>query len=365
MSLQHAFAKAYERLPLELDPVLDAAKHMLVTTGKVWQPVERLSGNHPKTGRPMRVVVVDEQPSVTYFLRHLVGDEPRRERIGVVSWWSIGETLDRLAADADAMAVRIDRRLGQFHFDRAFLRLPEAINMVLKAHHESGGTARAKRSQSRNLREIARNRLTWRMTPAEGEFDEWYDDWYVPFVRERFGEGGYLRSRHRLRRYRDRGLLWICQDGRPLTGELVAVQGGRLQIMAGGAKDIKLARATGASVAAYKFGLEYAEQRGLDAVDMGGCRPSLADGVLTHKKRWGGGVELTHRLQHDIVIDWPQWSPEVADLLRTTSPIVREGSRCVGVTAAEPDADRKALRNELLVAGLDRIEVYHPDGQPL
>ncbi len=129
----------------------------------------------------------------------------------------------------------------------------------------------------------------------ERDFDAFYDEMFVPFVSQRFGENALIATREFLRSWQSRttrlSLLHVVQAGRKIAGGLVVRHAGqaKIDVLAYGARleilDDKNAREQfTALVNDHVF--ELAAKEGL-MVDMGLTRPFTDDGVLRYKQRWG------------------------------------------------------------------------------
>ncbi|MGH7550674.1 MAG: hypothetical protein ACREK3_07965 [Gemmatimonadota bacterium] len=346
----------YERLPLAMDDVLDSAHHRLTSLARRRLPLMRVRGTHPRTGAATSVIVTDSAPSVDYFLEALVGAEPRREPLDTVPVRNLVEALESHADHASLLIARIDRRLGARHIPAGWVRLPESVDAWRPVPEEGLAGETADRRQADNLRRIRKHGLTARVSHDLADFDRFYHDMYVPFVLSRHGEMAYVRGYHRLRRYMRRGgIMWILREGRPVAGELFFIRDAVLHWVCGGtpggaAEPLR----QGAGSAHHVLGVPFARQRNVRRFDLGDSRPSLTDGVLLHKLRWGATIRPSTRARRDLVLRWPRVSDEIAWWLAESLPIAREGRDLVVLTARPPGADHAPRPSH--APGIRRIE---------
>jgi hypothetical protein len=115
------------------------------------------------------------------------------------------------------------------------------------------------------------------------------EEMLFPYVRQRFGSEAWLPSRGFLRALRARGrLLFAVRDGRRVSA-ICFVQRGRhvwapvLGVLGG---DAELVR-QGAIAALYKHLLDWSREHGVETIDMGRTRASVADGAAWFKHKWG------------------------------------------------------------------------------
>jgi hypothetical protein len=187
---------------------------------------------------------------------------------------------------------------------------------------------------------------------------------YLPFARRRFGEDAYLRNPQRLRRAFRRGfVLWVESGTQRIAGGLFRREGDALRWMASGTADGDLEPAErGALSALYLFALEAAQREGAARLDLGASRPSLRDGVLVHKRRWGGRLVACDDVHHDLCLRWRRFDERIARFLERAPLVFRDGDGLSALTALPPEHGATAERvrdlwRELRVPGLRRLVV--------
>jgi hypothetical protein len=113
----------------------------------------------------------------------------------------------------------------------------------------------------------------------------------------------------------------------------------------------------GAFAALYVHCFDYAREHGCSSIDMRGCRPSLLDGVLRYKRKWGITLYGKSDVLHSTLVHWNRLDEAVAEFLGHTPLIFRDGDGFSAVAAVhreEPwtSSDLRRARDGLWIAGL-------------
>jgi hypothetical protein len=353
--------------PLSAVTALDQLQHTASVIANLRMPVTRYTGKHPVTGRTTSVVVAGNAPSVEYFTRHLLGRDFDSVSLGHVAVWNLPRLCTGKYRDTTLFIARIDRRLGWLVFGDKCLHVPDCIGTNLTVPPDGDVTRRARHSNRSNIRAIRQNHLCWETGHDLEDFDHFYYRMYIPYALARHGEGAMIRSHARLRNYmRHGGILWVLHNGRRVSGSLFAVAGDTLYLICRGTGlQRENAVYRGAINSSYVFGVQYAKQAGLHRLDLGVCRPSLRDGVLVYKKRWGAALHESPRCRHTLVFHWTDWNSEIAHFLGQTAPITRDRYG-LGAIAATTDGstDTKDLEEELLAPGIRQLQILNGTTTP-
>jgi hypothetical protein len=232
----------------------------------------------------------------------------------------------------------------------------------------SAPAVRPSSSVRHNLRTAARQRLSWSLSHDLADFDRFYEDSYVPFVRAQFGARAMVRERAPLRRrFRHGGLMWIEQDGRRLLGQLVELRGDVLTLLVvGPAVPVEEVRRLGAFAASNLFGLELAQRLGASRLNLGLAPPSPTDALTLPKLGWGCTIGESPWIHHDLALAWDRPGPALEAFLAATPLIHRAGGRLAVLTAGiEPDGrEHRRLRATAATAGLAGVALLAERGAP-
>jgi hypothetical protein len=193
----------------------------------------------------------------------------------------------------------------------------ESVGSWLAVPDDLNKLKRTNRSVKADLRRIRRERFTFTVSHAEEDCETFYHTMYVPYLRRRHGELAVVRSLPQVRRvFRRGGVFWILCEGQRIAGQLFFQREGVLYCVglgtAGG--DPSLLR-KGAIAATYFFSLQYAQSQGLARIDLGGSPPSLSDGLLRYKRKWGARLTAKPQTPYDYLLWWQRPTEQIIALL--------------------------------------------------
>jgi len=108
----------------------------------------------------------------------------------------------------------------------------------------------------------------------------------------------------------------------------------------------------------------WARQHGCALTNCGGSRPSLHDGVLRHKRKWGIALCDQPGNPFALLVHWNRLGGAVADSLAHTSLIFRDRSgdsalHSLDVPRLATGVDALAARQALWIDGLQRLRLFN------
>ena len=332
-------------------------------------PVTRVRGRLHEGRGERSVLVAGWKRTVEYYLRRFFEEADPPEPVATSHVLQLPRLLRRLRGEADLVIARVPAPASKWLFGDAYLRVPEAVEARLVVPEHPDALARASTRARRNLSRVRRNGLGWSLSFSDADFEEFYSDHYLPFLRRRYADLGHEIDRRTLRRaFRRGGLLWVLHEKRRVAAALVQAQGDVLHWRVMGAPNEGPDPAkTGALAAIYVFGVECARLHGLRYFDLGYSKSSLRDGVLSHKCSWGAGVYCPWQVDHDLLFGWERLDGAVASFLHDTPLIIREGTGLSAVSALAPEVRCEssaavAAHRKLLVPGLERLYLLSRHG---
>jgi hypothetical protein len=280
--------------------------------------------------------------------------------VGNVSLRKLPALLDRLRVSADLTIVRADRLSAQNFLGKDYLAVPEWIAMRLAVPQDLDALVRGNRSIREDMRLVRRHKLQPLVTEGEERFDEFYDSMYLPFSRARHGAKAIIRSRQFLRRCnRKGGILWVMQDNQALAGVVFERNNDVLDMQAIGMVTGELPlKMRGIMAALYYHSIAYARQLGCAEVNFGAARPSLHDGLLRYKRKWGNALCDNPNSYYDLLVRWNSVNGVVKDFFSHTGLIFRDEG---GLSAIH--ADESQSRQSLWIGGLHRLYLLTEAGR--
>jgi hypothetical protein len=195
--------------------------------------------------------------------------------------------------------------------------VPEAVDLRL-AIDQPAPLADANQGVARSIRRVRASGMRYVVAHGPAAFEQFYDDFYCPFLRARFGRQAIIRRRPVLRRlFRQGGILWIWHGSQPIAAQLFQIEDYTLRLIASGAVGVASLRSARLMSATILFAIDYARAEGLVAVHLGGALPSLRDGVLVHERGWGACLVDRLTSHHDVLVRWPHFDDGVARFSKT------------------------------------------------
>ncbi len=336
---------------------------------ELYVPLALVHGTTRVNGTPAKLLVTGDPRWNRYFVDRLLA-APQWESLGRVPLWRLAGVLQDKRAAVDLTLARIDRWSQRLFFDRDYLVAPEWVGTVLHLPFDLPRVARRHNSVAEDWRRTRRQAWSERLSQDPAELEStFYPRMYLPYTRQRYGEDVYLWPLPRLRRaLRRGGLFWLQQREEKLAGMLFERRGNDCVLLAMGVADgdVGLLR-RGVIAALYIRVFEYLSAQGFRSVDLRGVRPSLADGLLQFKRKWGAALRNKDDTWRDFLVHWPRWNPVVAELLTHTPLIVRDQGGLSGLALhdqSDPVALVRDTGTRLWSEGLRRLYLLTGDTVP-
>jgi hypothetical protein len=334
-------------------------------------PVTILHGRTRLGKRSGAVVTAGSEPWVDYLPDRFFEGSPQREWVGKVPLWALPRTLERLSSSANLVVARVDRLSARLLFNASYLRVPEWVDLWLTVPDDLNSLQRGnhRRDVKNDLRRIRRNGLLYDISHADADLDVFYNDFYVPFVRRRFGKYAYTRNVQPLRyRFHQGGLLWVLHNDRRIAATIFHRQGTVLHSLGIGTIDGSYDVANlGALIATKYYKIKHAHATGCKEINFGGSRPILTDGGLRHKRKWGMRLVEQTESYYEFLVYWKRLDESVLPFLSRSPLILRDRGKLSAVTAiqsegpATQDEAEKAHRF-LWTPGLHRLYLLSASG---
>ena len=326
-------------------------------------PVVLLRGPTIQSGQIGTLLVAGHDPWIGYLPGRFFLGEPQRELVGNVSLRKLPALLDRLRESADLTIVRADQLSAKKIFGQDYLAVPEWIDMRLTVPGNLDELVRSNRSIREDMRLVRKHQLQSLVTEGDERFDEFYDSMYVPFSRARHGAMAIIKGRQELRRFiRKGGILWVMRGNQPLAGVLYERKNDILNLLAIGMATGELPlKKRGIMAALYYYSIQHARQVGFAEVNFRAARPSLHDGLLRYKRKWGNALFDNPNSYYDLLVRWNSVNDVVKNFFSHTGLIFRDEGRLSAIHADES----QSLRS-LWIEGLHRLYFLTESGrQPM
>jgi len=209
--------------------------------------------------------------------------------------------------DADSMVVDIGWPYHRFfNTKNEFVEIPDWVNMLVETDGSLAEVVAKFRKTARayDLRMIRKHGYSYDLVNDDAAVDYFYEYLYSPFVKNTHGESAILADKKAIaKRVKEGKLIRIHYQGNVLAAGVIYSENNILYFLWMGSLPelpeelaAQLARKKlpeGVISALYYFGIEYANELGLDAVDFTGTRSLLSDGTFHFKRKWGAIVDDT------------------------------------------------------------------------
>lgn len=316
-----------------------------------------------------RLLIAGDEHRIEYMIDRFFEGEPRRDRLSKVPLWDLRRTLKRLQTSADLTVACVDKLSARRFFGAHYLAVPEWTSLMLTVPEDPSTLDRSSRSLKEDLRVVRRNSLTPGFTDATSDFEVFYHTMYVPFMVKRHGKQAVVRDIHQLRRRFYRGcLLWVRQSGQPIAGALLQSHGQVLRLLVLGTANGEWAPVKAGAIAAlYLFTINHAKEQGCKLVDLGGSRPSLNDGLLQYKRKWGVGLTENRDIYYDFLVRWNSLNRPIVSFLSNTPLIFRDGKEFSAIKVICQDhpatkSELESIHRSMWIPGLQRLYLISTSG---
>ncbi len=326
--------------------------------------VTLLGGTMRGSGQLLTVLYVGRRRNYPYLLQTLF------EEVSVVdeehsTILTYSRHMRRMEADADVTIVDIGWPYhGIVNRRRDFLVMPDWINMSMSLAEEWDDVVRSFRHTTRNndLRLIRRNEYRCEPSCDVAVIRDFYDEMYLPFIRHRHQLDSVEAPReHVMDRAQEGSLLRIYKGEKLVVAGVVYPEDDVLYFLWMGISADCLDQPPEAAVSAlYFFGIRYAFDNGLEAVDFTGNRAFLADGAYRFKRKWGAMIEDS--FSPSSILVRPHSGNEKAALFCQQFPmLVRRGGALEAIflyyKQDVDDSTLKKIDSQFGCEGIDRISV--------
>jgi hypothetical protein len=299
--------RAFGHAPDGLDALIHLGRRHVLPLLRHRLPVYRLTGTTSHDRAAATVVTIGTSMTLDWLVQRFFHAEPHREVLRSTSVFRLHEALERLTPTADLVLACVPRVSAGWLGD-AYLRVPALVGARLPVGDSLSTTlANATRSVHYNARHAVANGYTWSFSDDAADFEVFYDDFYRPFVLERFGQLAVVQQREVLRRHfrQNGGIMWIRHCGRVVGGLLVRERGRCLLTPAEGVDPAWPAMVKpSVQFVFYLAAIDVALNRGLASVDLGTTVPCLWNGVFRMKRSLGAIFEESADSHRDILVRW-------------------------------------------------------------
>jgi len=227
---------------------------------------------------------------VPYFIERLCENDVTVTKIRRIYAWELRKFVDQ----QDMVLLDMYKYFARF-FDDGFL-VPEFVRQILNIDKPLNEVIKLR---DRELKKVQKYNYEVSNDPDALKF--FYEVMYVPHIKEKYGDLA-VDSFHNVRKIFNNGeLIFVTFDGRRVSAYLNEMVDSVYALRRNGILGDDFEK-EGAMVAAYYFSILRAKERNAKAVDFGGSKPFLLDGVLRHKNKWGTKIYASDMVKRIIYL---------------------------------------------------------------
>jgi hypothetical protein len=318
--------RLYGLLPVVTHDILQWRHRYVLPFKNLRIPLVILRGSTRANNNHGTLLIAGDEHGIEYMSHRFFEGEPQQELLGKVPLWTLARTLKHLRTSADLTIACTDRLSARIFFGADYLVVPKWVGSMLKVPEDPSKLTQNNHSLKEDLRIVRNNQLRPDFTQATTDFELFYHTMYVPFIRKRHGKQAVVRSIKQLRRcFHQGGLICVRQSGQLIAGGIFQHRNQILRFIALGTTNGDSAPVkAGALAALYLFIINHAKELGCKFIDFGGCHPSLKDGLLHYKRKWGMKLIDKQNNYYDFLVHWNHFNSSVISFLSNTPLIFRD-----------------------------------------
>lgn len=227
---------------------------------------------------------------VPYLIERVCGDDMTITKTKRIYAWE----LKKFVEQQDAVFIDMYKYFTRFFDDGLFVH--EFVESVLDINKPID---EAIKLSSRELKKIQKFNYEISNDPDALKF--WYEKMLAPHISKKYGDLA-VDSFHNIKKiFKNGELVFVTFNGERVSAYLNMMRDDTYYLRKIGILDDKYTK-EGAMVATYYFSILRAKERGAKAVNFGGSKPFLLDGVLRHKNKWGTKIHAAKTAKRIIYL---------------------------------------------------------------
>lgn len=273
-------------------------------------PVQRIAGTLAGSNDRVTMVYAGEAPAADFIAGALFDVEHRADIGRLGSPLELrSETFREMSSGADIVAMEVPWAWQRCLPAGTQLQMPAWVSQEIVATRGSLFLPAPLRKEVRRL--ARRHGYELHFTTDEADVRRFHATMYRPYVEARHGSGAVLvDERQFFAVSRGMTLAVLTATGEWVAGMLLSRHATTLHL--GWFGSASAPPRSGASEVLDARVVEWAAQGGVRRIVMGHSRPSLVDGVVRYKRRFGAIVRPTRFPQRMLGLLVQRWSPALA-----------------------------------------------------
>jgi len=285
-----------EKLQLKLYPIKFYIKfRIFLRIRDLYLPVYLLTGREKESKKTLKVLFAGDEFIYLYLIKTIFLDVPKREYLADITIWNFNKKLKNLSCKADLTLLKTDRFFTRKLQKKGFIIIPDWIDSWIDLSVSKEEIFKnTKKSAREEVLKIKKYGYTYAFSSKPKDFEEFYKNFYTPFLQSRHGTLSYpewwtLNYREMIGMFKGNRakLLWVKDKNKFVAGVVMFnVKNIAYPIYMGIDITSDYWEKCGSS-AIYYFSTLWAKENGFKMVRIGDVRSFFNDGLFQYKRKWG------------------------------------------------------------------------------
>jgi len=306
----------------------------------------------------MSIIYAGREINKNYLASLAFASSCREIHVGRIWLWNLFRTIKNKSHNCSLAALEINTvfyrmfRNTRSYFIPLWLYGEVDISTCIKSD-----------SIKSDIRRIRKHNLTFELANEQYEFDNFYNDQYLPYISRAHEDRAFILTYNEMKRdFNKCELLLIRKEKEKIGGILINYKYDVPRLWSIGVKDGNTALLKiGVIGALYYFAVEHLKQKGYKKVHFGSSRAFLKDGVLQYKKKWN--VNITGSTKSGFMIKPLSSSKSIKKFLINNPFIYVDQNRYSGAIFVVEDKlssmdSFKKYYKEYSLRGVSKVVLY-------
>ena len=249
-----------------------------------------LSGEEPSQ-KKFRIIYAGHEKNKNYIVDLAFGISYAETLIGTTWIWNLDRMITKNPHDCSLMVLEVDKAFCRLINNKNSFFIPSWVDGEVDIPADMSSFVKANSSVRSDVRRIRKNNLQFEVTVEQRQFEDFYNNMYVPHITHVHGNKSFLIPYYEMQdKAKNCELLLIKNEKEYIAGLLIRYDSMKNipRLWQLGIKDSNTDYVkAGAMGALYYYALIHLKEKGYKKVNYYLSRAFLKDGVLQYKKKWG------------------------------------------------------------------------------
>jgi hypothetical protein len=245
-----------------------------------------LSGNEISSEKYLAIKYIGNEIDKQFWGELIFGKYFHEECIGRAWFWQIIALTDKKIKKYSLLIIGIPKIL-RLLFQTNFFYIPCWIQNVIYTSEKKLLSFKS-HSLKMDIKKIKKNQYEFSVTKDHKEFENFYYNMHVPFIRQQHGKKAVLMEYDFLKnKLNECELLLISKNKENIAGVLIHYHKGEALLWIAGIKNANIDYfKKGITGTLYYFPIIHCIEKGIKKINLGGTKPFFKNGIFQYKKKW-------------------------------------------------------------------------------